>query len=64
MIDKVLARRVINRIQKSMLTAQYGDSAEARERALLKASSLIDLLYDVLHLETLEINTINILKEG
>ena len=48
--DKVLARRFINKIQKSLLNAQLGKE-ENKEAELQKAMGLTDLLYDVLHLD-------------
>ena len=57
--DKALARRWINKIQKSLLNAQLGKE-ENREAELAKAMGLTDLLYDVLHLDDgLEMISVN-----
>lgn len=57
--DKALARRWINKIQKSLLNAQLGKE-ENREAELAKAMGLTDLLYYILHLDDgLEMISVN-----
>lgn len=58
MIDRPLARRIINRVQKLQTEARYG-VPENREKNLEQAISTLDLLYDVLHLDE-DIKVINI----
>lgn len=54
MIDKWLARRVLNKVQKDLLKAQEAGTDEAMSY-VMKAYSELDLMYDILHLDEVDI---------
>lgn len=52
-IDRDLARKFLNRLQKALINVQFGEETK-RDSELAKAIGIADLLYDILHLEEIE----------
>lgn len=54
MIDLTLARRILNKVQKELLELnELSDDLELASR-IQSISSKIDLMYDILHLDEIE----------
>lgn len=54
MIDLTLARRILNKVQKELLELnERSDDLELAAR-IQSVSSKIDLMYDILHLDEIE----------